>query len=217
MVKNVMEKQEKLQEKCLTRRPWCVKINCCLEAIIMTKKEEVISLASQYIRDVPGFPKPGVTFKDIVPVFEHPEYFVKVFEVMVEELEKNNIQFDKIICPEARGFLFGPGIGLKMNKGVVLARKPGKLPCPGVSYSYDLEYGSETLEISKDSIKPGERFLVVDDLLATGGSGKAVCNLVEQCGGEVAGVLFYIELTPLNGRKMFGNCPVISIVPIDAY
>lgn len=213
MVKNVMKKQEKY----LTQRPWCVKINCCLEAIIMTKKEEVISLASQYIRDVPGFPKPGVTFKDIVPVFEHPEYFVKVFEVMVDEIKKSGIEFDKIICPEARGFLFGPGLGLMLNKGVVLARKPGKLPCPGISLSYDLEYGSTTLVISKDSIKPSERLLVVDDLLATGGSGKAVCELAEKSGGVVAGVLFFIELTPLNGRKNLEKYPVLSIVPVDAY
>ena len=92
----------------------------------MTKKEEVISLADQYIRDVPGFPKPGIIFKDITPVFENPEYLEKVFEVMVEELKDNNIVFDKIVCPEARGFLFGPTLGLLTKKGVVMARKPGK-------------------------------------------------------------------------------------------
>ena len=183
----------------------------------MTKKQEVIAMADKFIRDVPDFPKPGIIFKDIVPVFENPDYLKKVFEVMVDELKENNIVFDKIACPEARGFLFGPTLGIMMNKGIVMARKPGKLPCPGESLSYDLEYGSATLVVSKDSIKPGERVLVVDDLLATGGSAKALCELVEKCGGIVAGVMFYIELTPLKGRKVLEKYPVLSIVPVEAY
>ena len=207
----------------------CFNIICCatrkekisaLTAIFidfMDKKQEVIALAGKYIRDVPDFPKPGIIFKDIVPVFENPEYLQMVFDVMVDELKKNNIQFDKIACPEARGFLFGPTLGLAMKKGVVMARKPGKLPCPGESLSYDLEYGSATLVVSKESIKPGDRVVVVDDLLATGGSAKALCQLVEKCGGTVAGVMFYIELTPLKGREVLKDYPVISIVPVEAY
>ena len=183
----------------------------------MTKKEEVISLADQYIRDVPGFPKPGIIFKDITPVFENPEYLQKVFDVMVDELKDNNIVFDKIVCPEARGFLFGPTLGLLTKKGVVMARKPGKLPRPGNCVSYNLEYGTATLVVSEDSIKPGDKVLVVDDLLATGGSAKALCELIERSGASVAGVMFYIELTPLNGRKVLDKYKVLSIVPVEAY
>ena len=183
----------------------------------MTKKEEVISLADQYIRDVPGFPKPGIIFKDITPVFENPEYLQKVFDVMVEELKDSNIVFDKIVCPEARGFLFGPTLGLLTKKGVVMARKPGKLPRPGNCVSYNLEYGTATLVVSEDSIKPGDKVLVVDDLLATGGSAKALCELVERSGASVAAVMFYIELTPLQGRKVLDKYKVISIVPVEAY
>ena len=183
----------------------------------MTKKEEVISLADQYIRDVPGFPKPGIIFKDITPVFESPEYLQKVFDVMVDELKDNNIVFDKIVCPEARGFLFGPTLGLLTKKGVVMARKPGKLPRPGNCVSYNLEYGTATLVVSEDSIKPGDKVLVVDDLLATGGSAKALCELVERSGASVAGVMFYVELTPLNGRKVLEKYKVLSIVPVEAY
>lgn len=183
----------------------------------MNKKEEVISLAGQYIKDVPGFPKPGIIFKDITPVFENPEYLAKVFDVMVDELKNSGIQFDKIVCPEARGFLFGPTLGILTKKGVVIARKPGKLPRPGNCVSYNLEYGTATLIVSQDSIQPGDRVLVVDDLLATGGSAKALCELVERSGAIVAGVMFYIELTPLNGRKLLEKYPVLSIVPVEAY
>ena len=183
----------------------------------MTKKQEVIALADQYIKDVPGFPKPGIIFKDVVPVFENPEYLQKVFEVMVDELKENKIDFNKIVCPEARGFLFGPTLGLMTKRGVVLARKPGKLPRPGYCVSYNLEYGTATLVVSEGSIQPGDKVLVVDDLLATGGSAKALCELVERSGAEVAGVMFFIELTPLNGRKILEKYPVLSIVPVEAY
>ena len=183
----------------------------------MNKKQEVIALADKYIKDVPGFPKPGIIFKDVTPVFENPEYLQMVFDVMVDELKENNIVFDKIVCPEARGFLFGPTLGLMTKKGVVMARKPGKLPRPGHCISYNLEYGTATLVVSKDSIQPGDRILVVDDLLATGGSAKALCELVEVSGATVAGVMFYIELTPLNGRKVLDKYKVLSIVPVEAY
>ena len=183
----------------------------------MNKKEQVIALADKYIKDVPGFPKPGIIFKDVTPVFENPEYLQMVFDVMVDELKNSNIQFDKIVCPEARGFLFGPTLGLLTKKGVVIARKPGKLPRPGNCVSYNLEYGTATLIISEDSIMPGDRVLVVDDLLATGGSARALCELVERSQATVAGVLFYIELTPLKGREKLNKYPVISIVPVEAY
>ncbi len=183
----------------------------------MTKKEEVISLADRYIRDVPGFPKPGIIFKDITPVFENPEYCEKTIEVMVDEIKENVPEFDKIICPEARGFLFGVPIGLQIQKPVILARKPGKLPLPGLRIDYALEYGTESLEISKGALNPGEKILIVDDLLATGGSAKALSALVEKSGAQVAGIIFYIELTPLKGRDLLKDYKVLSIVPVEAY
>lgn len=183
----------------------------------MTKKEEVISLADRYIRDVPGFPKPGIIFKDITPVFENPEYCEKTIEVMVDEIKENVPEFDKIICPEARGFLFGVPIGLQIQKPVILARKPGKLPLPGLRIDYALEYGTESLEISKGALNLGEKILIVDDLLATGGSAKALSALVEKSGAQVAGIIFYIELTPLKGRDLLKDYKVLSIVPVEAY
>lgn len=183
----------------------------------MNKKQEVIALAEKYIKDVPGFPKPGIIFKDITPIFENIDYCQKVFDVMIDELNDNNIQFDKIVCPEARGFLFGVPLGLATKKGVVIARKPGKLPRPGNCVSYNLEYGAATLVISQDSINPGDKVLVIDDLLATGGSAKALCELVEKSGATVSAVMFYIELTPLKGREILKKYPVFSIVPVEAY
>ena len=183
----------------------------------MTKKEEVISLADKYIRDVPGFPKPGIIFKDITPVFENPEYCQMTIEVMAEEIKNNNLDFDKIICPEARGFLFGVPLGLALQKPVILARKPGKLPLPGMRIDYQLEYGTESLEISKGAVNPGDKILIVDDLLATGGSAKALSALVEKSNASVSGIIFYIELTPLNGRDLLKDYKVFSIVPVEAY
>ena len=183
----------------------------------MNKKQQVISLSNKYIRDVPGFPKPGVIFKDITPIFENPEYCKMTIEVMVDEIKENLGDFDKIICPEARGFLFGVPLGIDLQKPVILARKPGKLPLPGMRADYTLEYGTESLEISKGSINPGEKVLIVDDLLATGGSAKALGTIVENSGASVAGVIFYMELTPLKGREQLKDYKVLAIVPVEAY
>ena len=171
----------------------------------MNKKQEVIAQADQLIKDVPGFPKPGIIFKDIVPVFENPEYLQKVFDVMVDELKENNIVFDKIVCPEARGFLFGPALGLMTKKGVVMARKPGKLPRPGKECSYDLEYGTNSMIISEAAINPGEKVLVIDDLLATGGSAYAMCDLIKQSNATPVACLFLVELCLLKGAENIKN------------
>ena len=171
----------------------------------MTKKELVISESVKHIKDVPGFPKPGIIFKDIVPVFEDPEYLQLVFDVMVEELKNSNIQYDKIVCPEARGFLFGPTLGLLTKKGVVMARKPGKLPRPGNCVSYNLEYGTATLVISEGSIQPGDKVLVVDDLLATGGSAKALSALVEKRNSSKNTQLFPSFLSKLTNQAKISS------------
>ncbi|NLB48927.1 MAG: adenine phosphoribosyltransferase [Erysipelotrichia bacterium] len=181
----------------------------------MNKKQQVILEVDQHVRSIPDFPKPGVLFKDIVPVFEHIDYCQKVIDVMLDELKENKIEFNKIVCPEARGFLFGVPLGLATKTGVVLARKANKLPLPGTKISYELEYGIEALEISKDSIQPGDKVLIVDDLLATGGSAKALGQIIELNKAEVSGVLFYLELTPLKGREALSKYKVLSIVPIE--
>lgn len=182
----------------------------------MTKKEYVLKEAENHIYDVPGFPKPGIIFKDITPVFEDAKYAEATIEVMLDELNARGIKFDKIIAPESRGFLFGVPLSFKSGKGLVLARKPGKLPRPGVSADYDLEYGKATVIISEGSIKPGEKVIVVDDLLATGGSANACAQLAEKSGASVVACVFYLELTPLKGKEKL-NYPVISIVEVEAY
>lgn len=180
----------------------------------MNKKQEIVLDVNKYVRSVPDFPKEGIIFKDIVPVFENIDYCQKVIDVMIDEIKENHLEFNKIICPEARGFLFGVPLGLAFKVGVVLARKPGKLPLPGTKVSYELEYGVQSLEISEGSVSPGDRVLIVDDLLATGGSAKALGKLVELNQGTVSGALFYIELTSLKGREALKKYKVVSLVPI---
>jgi adenine phosphoribosyltransferase len=126
-----------------------------------------------------------------------------------------DVSYSKVLCAEARGFVFGTALAYKERKGIVLARKPNKLPRETISQSYDLEYGSDSLEIHEDSVYTGERVLVVDDLLATGGTARAMCRLVESAGGEVAAVAFVIELSYLHGRSLLPEYHVVSLVPYD--
>lgn len=183
----------------------------------MNNKDYVIQQANAHIVDVPDFPKPGIIFKDITPVFEDAKYSKAVIDAMLEECQANGMEFDKIIAMESRGFLFGAPMSVASGKGLVLARKPGKLPREGVSASYELEYGSETVFVSKGSIQKGERVLIVDDLLATGGTAKAAAEIIEKCGGTVAGCAFYIELTPLKGVEKLKEYKNFSLVKVEAY
>ena len=162
------------------------------------------------VRDVPDFPKEGILFRDITTLLLDPD----VHRLAVEALATpfRSAPPDRIMGIESRGFIFGSTLALELNAGFVLARKPGKLPHEIESASYDLEYGSDSIEVHKDAIRPGDRVLVFDDLIATGGTAAAACDLVERLGGEVAGVLFLIELTGLNGREKLGDRPVHSIL-----
>lgn len=168
----------------------------------------------KHIATVPGFPKEPIQFKDITPTLEDPEAFQAAVDAMAEKVE--NYQFDKIICADARGFIFGSPLAYKLNKGLVIARKPNKLPRPGLTYSYTLEYGENTLVISKDSVKPGEKFVIVDDLLATGGSANAMIKMIQQAGGQAVAAVFYIGLPVLKGDEFLKqaepNIDVYSIV-----
>jgi adenine phosphoribosyltransferase len=163
-----------------------------------------------YIRNIPDFPKPGIQFKDITPLLLSPQAFEAAVTKMAEPFKDKKIT--RVVGVEARGFLFAAPIALILGAGLIPIRKPGKLPYKTQRFTYDLEYGSDTIEIHEDSIKPGDSVLVVDDLLATGGTVKAACGLIGQLGGNIAGISFLIELTFLNGREKIGGYPIQSLI-----
>ena len=153
----------------------------------------------EYVRSIPDFPEKGIIFRDVTSVLQDADGLHLAIETM-QDLVKD-LDVDVIAGPESRGFIFGTPIAYNMHKPFVLIRKKGKLPCETVSIDYDLEYGKATIEMHKDSIKPGQRVLIVDDLIATGGTTKAMVDLVESLGGEVAGIVVLMELAGLEGRK----------------
>jgi adenine phosphoribosyltransferase len=166
-----------------------------------------------YIQDIPDFPKPGIVFKDITPLFLDAEalrYTVDQLAAYAREWE-----IDYVVSAEARGFVLGAAVAVAADAGFILARKPGKLPREVSSVEYALEYGVDALEVHSDAIRNGARVMVHDDLLATGGTAGALCGLVEQAGGVVAGCAFVIELAFLNGRKQLQGHEVRSLVVVD--
>lgn len=167
----------------------------------------------RHIREVQDFPKPGISFKDITPLIENGPAFHAAVDGMARATEDTD--YSLILSAEARGFVFGTALAYRARKGLVLARKPSKLPRETIAASYDLEYGQNTLEIHTDAVSKGTRVLVVDDLLATGGTARAMCQLVENAGGTVAGVAVLIELSFLNGRGRLAPYPVTSLIPYD--
>ena len=169
-----------------------------------------ITILEESIRDVPDFPKPGILFKDITPILSNPELLSASIKVLTSLVESSAI--DKVIGIDARGFIFGSLIASSLGKGFIPVRKEGKLPWQTESQAYDLEYGKSVIEIHKDAIKPGERVLIVDDLLATGGTASAAIKLVEKLEGKVQALLFFIELEFLNGRKMLEDKKVGSVL-----
>jgi adenine phosphoribosyltransferase len=162
------------------------------------------------IRDVPDFPEPGIVFKDIMPLLADRATFQETVELLAEWIEPRKP--DLILGAEARGFILGGALAYKLGCGFAAARRPGKLPWKTVSASYALEYGENTLELHADAISSGARVLVHDDLLATGGTAAAICDLVEQLGGEIVGLAFVIELTFLEGRKHLERYDVHSLI-----
>jgi len=163
-----------------------------------------------FIRDIPDFPKPGIVFKDITPLLKDAKAYRRTISAMLERIKPLNA--DLILGIESRGFLFAGALALELELGQVVARKPGKLPYECDSISYDLEYGSNTLEIHSDAIDKGQRVVVVDDLLATGGTAAACGELIRKQGGVVAGYAFVVELSFLEGRKKLGSDPVESLL-----
>jgi adenine phosphoribosyltransferase len=163
-----------------------------------------------YIRDIPDFPKPGIVFKDITPLLAEPKAFSHAMTLLAEHYR--GVEIDAIAAAEARGFLVAAPLALELKKPLVPLRKPGKLPYRTYSLKYDLEYGSAELHMHVDGIKTGARVLLVDDLLATGGTMKAGCGLIEQAGGIVVGCGFLVELAFLNGREKLRSYDVFSLL-----
>ncbi|MGN6369744.1 MAG: adenine phosphoribosyltransferase [Phycisphaerae bacterium] len=166
------------------------------------------------IRDVPDFPKKGILFKDITPLLASPQGLAMAVEVLCNPFRGQGIQ--AVVGAESRGFIFGTAIAQALSCGFVPVRKPGKLPAEKLALTYDLEYGQDTLEIHKDAIKPGQRCVLVDDLLATGGTMNACCNMVETLGGHIVGIAVLIELTFLNGRNRFSKYNLQSAIKYDS-
>jgi adenine phosphoribosyltransferase len=165
------------------------------------------------VRDVPDFPVEGILFKDITTLIRDADAFREVIDQMTEHYA--DIDVDLVVAIEARGYILGAPLAYALGAGFVPVRKPGKLPAGTISESYTLEYGTNTLEIHEDAIKPGQWVLVVDDLLATGGSARATVNLVERLGGKVAGVAFMIELDFLHGRDILEGYDILSLIHYD--
>jgi len=169
-----------------------------------------LKLLENSIRSIPDFPKPGILFRDITTLLKNGKAFKTTIDLLYKKYKGQKI--DKIVAVESRGFILGAALAYKLGKGIVLVRKKGKLPYKKISASYALEYGTDTLEIHEDAITPGEKILVVDDLLATGGTVSAVANLVKQLKGKIIALAFVIELVDLKGRDKLQGYPVYSLI-----
>lgn len=167
----------------------------------------------EYVRSIPDFPEPGIIFRDITTILQDPDGLHLAIQSMQDKLK--DTEFDVVVGTESRGFIFGVPIAYNLHKAFVPVRKKGKLPCETVSMDYDLEYGSAVIEMHKDSIKPGQKVVLVDDLVATGGTIEAAIKLVEELGGEVVKVVFLMELAGLKGRERLKGYEVESVLCYD--
>ena len=174
--------------------------------IIMKKLED-------YVRSIPDFPEPGIIFRDVTSVLQDKDGLQLAINQMQELL--TGLDFDVIVGPESRGFIFGVPIAYNLNKAFVPIRKKGKLPCETVSMDYALEYGKATIEMHKDAIKPGQKVVIIDDLIATGGTIEAITKLIEMLGGEVIKIIFLMELKGLNGRGKLDGYDVEAVIQYE--
>jgi len=182
----------------------------------MTLKKKIDGnkrLLERSIRNIPDFPKPGILFRDVTTLILDKAAFKKAVDLLAEKYKKMKI--NKVVGVEARGFIFGAAVAHKLGAGFVPVRKKGKLPHKTISATYQLEYGTDTLEIHKDAIDRGEKVLIIDDLLATGGTVRAVIKLVKQLGGNIRGIGFVIELVDLGGKEKLKGYPVYSLVKFE--
>lgn len=167
----------------------------------------------EYVRSIPDFPEPGIIFRDVTSVLQDKDGLKMAIDRMQSLLD--GLEFDVIVGPESRGFIFGVPIAYNLNKAFVPIRKKGKLPCETISMDYDLEYGKATIEIHKDAVKPGQRVVIIDDLIATGGTIEAITKLVEMLGGEVVKIIFLMELKGLEGRKKLEGYDVEAVIQFE--
>lgn len=177
------------------------------------KKGIKMKKIEEYVRSIPDFPEPGIIFRDITSVLQDADGLQLAIDSMIKLLD--GVDYDVVAGTESRGFIFGVPIAYEMHKPFVPVRKKGKLPCETISQSYDLEYGQATIEMHKDSIKPGQKVVLVDDLIATGGTIEAAIKLVEQLGGEVVKVIFLMELAGLKGRERLKGYDVASVITYE--
>ena len=164
----------------------------------------------EYVRSIPDFPEEGIIFRDVTSILEDADGLHLSIDLLQEKLQ--DVDFDMIVGPESRGFIFGVPLAYNMHKAFIPVRKKGKLPCETVEIEYDLEYGSAVIEMHKDSIKPGQKVVIVDDLMATGGTIEAIVKLVEGLGGKVEKILFLMELEGLEGRKKLEGYNVETVI-----
>ena len=166
-----------------------------------------------YVRSIPDFPEEGIIFRDVTSVLQDKDSLKMSIDQMQEKLE--GLDFDVVVGPESRGFIFGVPIAYNLNKAFVPVRKKGKLPCETIEKEYALEYGTATIEMHKDAIKPGQKVVIIDDLIATGGTIEAITELIEQLGGEVVKIVFLMELKGLNGRDKLGKYDIDAVIQYE--
>lgn len=164
----------------------------------------------EYVRSIPDFPEPGIIFRDVTSILQDADGLKLAIDLMQEKLA--GLDFDIVAGTESRGFIFGVPIAYNLNKPFVPVRKKGKLPCETISREYDLEYGTATIEMHKDSVKPGQKVVLIDDLIATGGTIEAAAKMIEELGGEVVKIVFLMELAGLEGRKKLAGYDVESVI-----
>lgn len=164
------------------------------------------------IRDIPDFPKPGILFRDITTLLRNPEGLRYTIDTLTQKCKEKGLAADYVVGMESRGFIFGPPLAYHLNAGFIPVRKPGKLPAAVHTVEYELEYGMDQLEVHQDAIHSGSRVLIVDDLIATGGTAGATAKLLQQIGCELVGFAFIIELRDLNGRQQLPDVPVVTLI-----
>ena len=167
----------------------------------------------EYVRSIPDFPEPGIIFRDVTSILQDADGLHLAIEGLLEQLE--GVEYDVVVGPESRGFIFGVPVAYEAHKGFVPVRKKGKLPCETISAEYDLEYGSAVIEMHKDAIQPGQKVVVVADLIATGGTIEAIIKMVEELGGEVVKICFVMELAGLKGREKLAGYSVERLITYE--
>lgn len=177
------------------------------------KRGKQMKKLEEYVRSIPDFPEPGIIFRDITTILQDPDGLHLAIDGILRDLE--GVDFDVVVGPESRGFIFGVPVAYALHKGFVPVRKKGKLPCKTVTMEYELEYGSAVIEMHADSIKPGQKVVIVDDLIATGGTTEAMIRLIENLGGEVVKICFVMELAGLHGRDRLEEYPVDSLITYE--